>query len=40
MNFEIKQIWTYVAVDEDDKLDEIARLTRRLGISRRVEPVS
>jgi Methyltransferase domain len=32
--------WTYVAIDEDDKLDELARLTRRLGISRRVEPTS
>lgn len=30
--------WIYVAVDDDDKLDEVQRLARRLGVSRRVEP--
>jgi hypothetical protein len=37
--FRDQMTWTYVAIDEEDKLDEIARLTRRLGISRRVEPI-
>ena len=38
--FRDQQGWIYVAVDENDKLDELARLTRRLGISRRVEPIN
>ena len=38
--FQDQSGWIYFAIDEDDKLDEIARLTRRLGISRRVEPIS
>lgn len=31
--------WLYVAVDDDEKLDQLARLTRKLAVSRRVEPV-
>ena len=31
--------WVYVAIDEDEKLDEVARLSRKLGVGRRVEPV-
>ena len=38
--FQDQSGWIYFAIDEDDKLDEIARLTRRLGMSRRVEPIS